>query len=464
MRSLLFTLIAVFSLARVGFACQPLPEPSPPAAAAQDNLAVQEPIIWPPKPDAKLLAGMWLSPVDDGRQKVLWLRDDESWRTATVIIKDGAANDLNDLTASTHPWHIDRLDDQGSTYAVVLGLRLPARCGQSSSHGLSFSIQRVTDKQIVLRTPGEFPTPVLYQRADKDVAGQIERLVEKASEPNAGGKAKQLQDGIYAVDYEGEGRRVRRSDGAQIILAERLSDHFGEPTMFSVFNDNTRFALNLKGAGPIPAKRSAPYFVVILDGHVLAVASESEPNPDGTMDFGAQVFGAETAKAVEERLKIQARRRTHPGHRLLTTFAPTKDRYHPGEPVTLHMEIKNVGENAVSFRVGGQQRGPRDNQFRFLAYRSGGWGKAVSDSGDPTNFGGISTWQDLKPGEVFRRDVELSHWFDFKNADSYGITGLFELEFFDRTADGSYGETIWEDFAVGQCTVYVQSPPAKAAE
>jgi hypothetical protein len=227
--------------------------------------------------------------------------------------------------------------------------------------------------------------------------------------------------------------------------------------MFSVANDNTRFALDLKGAGPIPAKRTAPYFALVLDGYVLAVAGHSDPHPDGTMDFGAPVFGAEPAKAVEQRLKIDARRRGHPGHRLLTTWTPGKPRYQAGEPVTLRMTIKNVGDKPISFRVGGQQRGLRDNQFRFLAYRSGGWGKAIADSGDPTNFGGISTWRDLKPGEEFSHEVNLSHWFKFTEPDSFRITGLYELELFDLKPDGSHGNTVWQDFAVGECTVYVEA-------
>jgi hypothetical protein len=189
----------------------------------------------------------------------------------------------------------------------------------------------------------------------------------------------------------------------------------------------------------------------------MAVAGHSDPHPDATMDFGVQVFGAEAAKAVEQRLKIAARRRSHPGHHLLTTWKPAKPSYRVGEPVTLQLQIKNVGDKPVTFRVGGQQRGPRDNQFRFLAYRSGGYGKAIPDSGDPTNFGGLAGWQDLKPGEVFSRDVDLSHWFKFTEPDSYRITGLYELELFAKP-DASYGNRIWEDFAIGECTVYVEGP------
>jgi hypothetical protein len=303
-----------------------------------------------------------------------------------------------------------------------------------------------------------------------DVPPQDQPLIsdgaKKSTEANKTAKSKvprsaeSLADGVYAVHYEGQGKTVRRTDGREIILAERLTDRFGETAMFSVANDNTRFALNLKGAGPIPAKRTALYFAVVLDGYALAVAGRSDPHADETMDFDVQVFGAEAAKAVEKRLKIDARRRSHPGHRLLTTWTPAKPSYRVGEPVTLRLAIKNVGDKPVSFRVGGQQRGPRDNQFRFLAYRSGGSGKAIPDSGDPRNFGGSSGWRDLKPGEVFSHDVDLSRWFTFTEPDSYRITGLYELELVALKPDSSHGDTQWEDFAVGECTVYVEGQGA----
>ena len=86
-----------------------------------------------------------------------------------------------------------------------------------------------------------------------------------------------------------------------------------------------------------------------------------------------------------------------------------------------------VGTGPLSFFEGGKQRGPRDNQYRFLAYRSGGHGRAVPDTGDPTNFGGIGAVRTLKPGESFARTVTLDKWFTFTDSDTYRVTGLFEL-------------------------------------
>jgi hypothetical protein len=450
-------LLVIFVSPHIATACD-VPEKDQPVTPPDKES--QESVAWPPKPDKKLVQGMWIGSVKEKLRTLFWLKDDGSWATASVVGSPGTVDALEGVVTSQDPWHIEQLDDRNASYAIVLGQPRPTRCGPGSMLAPTYAITRVTTTRLVLQG-GEDTTAIAYQRAEQKLAAQIERLVAqaaKAAKAQPSRSAESLADGIYAVHYEGEGKKTRRTDGAEIILAERLTDRLGAAAMFSVTNDNTRFALDLKGAGPIPSKRTAPYFVAVLDGYVMAVAGHSDPHPDAKMDFGVQVFGAEVAKAVEQRLKIEARRRSHPGHRLLATWKPAKASYSVGEPVTLQLQIKNVGDKPVSFRVGGQQRGPRDNQFRFLAYRSGGYGKAISDSGDPTNFGGISTWQDLNPGEAFSRDVDLSHWFKFTESDSYRVTGLYELELFDLKPDGSHGHTIWEDFAVGECTVYVESP------
>lgn len=459
MRIILLLLLVALASSNIAIACD-VPTKDQPLTPPKKESASQEALTWPPKPDKKLVEGMWLAATDDHHQSLLWLKDDGSWTTASVVGPSGTVDSLEGVVTSQDPWHIEQLDDGNASYAIVLGQPRPTRCGPGSMHSPTYPIARVTATRLVVQAGDQ--AAVGYQRAEPKLAAQIERLVAQASEAaksQPSRSAESLSDGIYAVHYEDQGKqgkKIRRTDGGEVILAERLTDRFGEAGMFSVSNDNTRFALDLKRAGPIPAKRTAPYFVAILDGYVMGIASHSDPHPDATMDFGVQVFGEEAAKAVEQRLKIEARRRSHPGHRLLTTWKPAKPSYRVGEPVTLQLQIKNVGDEPVSFRVGGQQRGPRDNQFRFLAYRAGGYGKAISDSGDPTNFGGISGWQDLKPGDVFSREVNLSHWFNFTEPDSYRITGLYELELFDLKPDASHGNTIWEDFGIGECVLYVE--------
>src|SRR5207248_2444324 len=47
-----------------------------------------------------------------------------------------------------------------------------------------------------------------------------------------------LEPGVYVCRYEGEGRRVRRYDGPEVILGERVSPNLGRGTLTSLSNDN----------------------------------------------------------------------------------------------------------------------------------------------------------------------------------------------------------------------------------
>jgi hypothetical protein len=267
-----------------------------------------------------------------------------------------------------------------------------------------------------------------------------------------------LETGVYAGRYEGEGKRVRRQDGPEVILGERLSPNVGRGTLTSVSNDNTRFQLHLSGAGPVGDGKASP-FVVVIDGLVLGVWSHSGPNDDGTMNLSVGVDG-DIVKRVAAALKIEPKLRKHPGHRLETRWVPEKGAFAASDPVVLKMEIKNVGDVPVTFMNGGRQRGPRDNQFRFLAYRSGGHGKAVHDTGDPTNFGGLGGYVTLKPGETFTKSVGIEKWFNFTDPDVYRVTGMFELEIQARPDIAAGRDVIWDDLAVGDCLVTIV-PKAK---
>jgi hypothetical protein len=257
--------------------------------------------------------------------------------------------------------------------------------------------------------------------------------------------------GVYVSQPAGKGPAITRTDGAEVALGRQLSRAFGKATMRSVANDNAEFHLQLKNAGPLPEGADQMPLALLIDGVCVGVWGHSDPHPDRTIDLTATVHGAEAARKVAAFLKVEPQRRTHPGHRFSVRWAPEKERYAPGESVTLKMEIRNTGDRPFSFFVGGKQRGARDNQYRFLAYRSYGGGKAVPDTGDPVNFGGKGSARELKPGETFTASVDLGKWFAFTDPDVYRVTGIFEL----HVVDPRDWQTIWEDLAVGDCLVRV---------
>jgi hypothetical protein len=135
-------------------------------------------------------------------------------------------------------------------------------------------------------------------------------------------------------------------------------------------------------------------------------------------------------------------------------LTPDKESYRPGEPVTLAVDICNVGDVPILFQMGGKQRGARNNQFRFLAYGAAGSGKAVPDTGDPWHHGGLCSLRLLAPGESIRETVGLDKWFRFTEPDTYRITGMFELEL-SHMPERFLRTTIWDDLAVGECLIKV---------
>jgi hypothetical protein len=259
-------------------------------------------------------------------------------------------------------------------------------------------------------------------------------------------------DGIYAAFDADTGRRIQRNDGAVIGLGQPLGTGFGTPTIRSLNNDNTLFVLEMKNAGPIAAGHRG-HLAVVIDGVCLGIWSQSEPHANSTIDLSAHIYGDEAVRKVAARLKVEPQRRKNPGHRFEVRWTPEKEAFRVGEPVRLTMEIRNTGNTPFAFMVGGQQRGARDNQYRFLAHRSYGSGKALEDTGDPTNFGGKAFIKVLQPGEKFTATVDITKWFTFTDPDIYRITGLFELELY-APGEG-FGRPIWDDLAAGDCRVKI---------
>jgi hypothetical protein len=264
--------------------------------------------------------------------------------------------------------------------------------------------------------------------------------------------ADKLGDGIYTWT-EGGTPRVKRNDGAEVVLGKAVGKVFGTAAMHSVANDNSQYVLQLKDAGPLAEGAEKSYLALVIDGTILGVCSHSDRHADGTFDLNATVYGDDAAGKVADRLKIERQKRKNPGHKIEVRWSPEKEQYKAGEAVTLKMELRNAGDAPVSFTVGGKQRGPRDNQYRFLAYRGHGLGKAVPDTGDPLNFGGICGPKTLKPGETYTATVPLDKWFTFADPDTYRVTGVFELELVDPAV--SFGEPLWNDLATGECSVKV---------
>ena len=274
-------------------------------------------------------------------------------------------------------------------------------------------------------------------------------------------QAQDLGPGLYAMTADGTGRIVNRADtDGQVGLGQRLSEQLREATLVSESNDNSQFRLSLV-AGPIPEHGGPQSLALFVAGQCIPVWGQSDRKADGTIAVEGNVGSQAAAAKIAAELNIKPQTRQHPGHQLLVTFQAQKPAYLPGEAVTLVMTIKNVGRVTVRFYDGGSQRGARNNQFGFTAFRFAGESPALPDIGDPMNFGGKMGLPTLAPGDTFTKEVELTNWFKFSEAGSYRITGMYHLTLLGE-GDQRPRTVLWDDFAVAGCTVRVLAPPATA--
>lgn len=271
--------------------------------------------------------------------------------------------------------------------------------------------------------------------------------VFRATLPATVGSA-EMDDGIYRTVPAGTGTRVTRSSGGTVDLGERISETFGDVTVWSLSNQNDRFRVLMTHPGRFdPRKRVAIY----VDG-VCEFVSSHNPRDSGKTELIADVSGHANAKKLAAALKAKFLERTHPGQRLLVSWSSVQESYRIGEAVTLELKIENVGSTTVRFIEGGQQRGPRDNQFGFTAFAQSGYGQPLPDTGDPRHHGGMGAHRELKPNDIFRKRVDLSKWFKFEKPGAYEITGLYELELHEKDFGA---RVLWEDFATGRCLVRI---------
>ena len=257
----------------------------------------------------------------------------------------------------------------------------------------------------------------------------------------------ELPNGVYRVVENGQGKPVDRSIGGQVELGTRLTADFGEVSIWSTSNQNDRFRVWMKRTGMTDDRGQLAIFI---DGVCEVVSSQGQSEGSDRIDLIADVRGEENVRKIAAVLETEVIERKHPGYQFDVHWRPLQEQFTLGEPVTLELSIRNAGTVPVYFVDGGQNRGARNNQFGFTAFSGGGYGKSVPDTGDPRHFGGMAALRTLKPGDVFRKQVDITKWFQFQNADSYRITGMYELEFYDRDFSP---RVAWEDFATGRCTI-----------
>lgn len=110
-----------------------------------------------------------------------------------------------------------------------------------------------------------------------------------------------------------------------------------------------------------------------------------------------------------------------------------------GEGVTLALRIENHGPRTVHLKLGGQQRGPRDNSFSFRARFAG----APLPVKEVLDFGGLAHTEPLAPGAHLEVQADLRGWVDLERPGTYEVDCAYHGELYSD--GGGYGQ--WPEHA-----------------
>lgn len=218
--------------------------------------------------------------------------------------------------------------------------------------------------------------------------------------------------------------------------------------LISANNANTEFTMWVV----FPRQKDAEVFLS-FDAGVLRSSSYGHDDTGSQASFQvdramAQKLSKALGRPLNERTKLDE------GLQATWSF-PAKASSLTQDPVTVKLSVKNAGTKVVGFVIGGRQRGPRDNRFSFAVSRNGTPLKLI----DAPDFGGISYYKPLKPGESTDLSVDLRSWADLSSPGHYQIDARYEGELAkDGKMPSSPAEqaNVWDLVLVGQGGILVQ--------
>lgn len=156
----------------------------------------------------------------------------------------------------------------------------------------------------------------------------------------------------------------------------------------------------------------------------------------------------------------QPLKKHRPNYTLATKFIPIKSVFSMNEPLTVTVEIKNVGTLPVTFQI-------RNNEDLFHFEASAPTDAVLNNDmswktrPQVVNYmGGPHT---LKPGEVFTywdNKIDLRKWLTFQKAGTYSIQGSYCLYIYDlgRKYDPARDVDfiIWQEDATAEFSLKIE--------
>ena len=216
----------------------------------------------------------------------------------------------------------------------------------------------------------------------------------------------------------------------------------------SVKNDNSQFTMWVV----FPRQKDTDV-LVHADGSWLV--SESYGHDD-TASQASFLLDRATALRMAKALGVPLGERTPLDEGLEASWSfPAKASALNKDPVTVKLVVKNAGKTTVGFVIGGRQRGPRDNRFSFSVSRNGTPVKIL----EAHDFGGISYYKQLKPGESVDLSVDLRSWAELSLPGHYQIDARYDGELAKdgkMPATAAERKNLWDLTLLGRGGILVQ--------
>jgi hypothetical protein len=184
---------------------------------------------------------------------------------------------------------------------------------------------------------------------------------------------------------------------------------------------------------------SGTVYYVVLDGRKKKRSSNGMNGENPTFSLDNLTHSEATSASALFGLPVQLRK--HPGHRIDATFTTDKPEYAPGDPITVTVTIRNLGDEPIYFTK--LNVGPKDDSFSFAPVSIPFGNAEVTKT---YIGGGVSIVETLPAHGAISIAAKLDEWHETKIPGSYYFLGSYILEMFKDRNRPSFSP-IWVDYA-----------------
>lgn len=191
-----------------------------------------------------------------------------------------------------------------------------------------------------------------------------------------------------------------------------------DASLYSSSNDNDQYRFIAR----LTRRRAGSVIVLACDQRAFVSRGEWSDSRGQFAEFWIDRRCADAASRVSGAARLDRR---SVGEGVTGRFSVPARSFAAGAAIEVALSIENGSSVLpVQRRVGGQQRGPRDNQFSFRVFRNG---VLLPETPGP-DFGGPTGFVALQPGGVVELRAPLDRWANLTVPGEYRVECSYETE------------------------------------